>query len=50
VVFGSEAFGLSAVWQGFPGMSLPMRGIADSLNISVSAAVIAYEARRQRDA
>jgi tRNA G18 (ribose-2'-O)-methylase SpoU len=26
-----------------------MRGIADSLNISVSAAVIAYEARRQRD-
>jgi tRNA G18 (ribose-2'-O)-methylase SpoU len=27
-----------------------MRGIADSLNISVSAAVVAYEARRQRDA
>ncbi|MFN5708461.1 MAG: RNA methyltransferase [Planctomycetota bacterium] len=50
VVFGSEAFGLSAAWQGFPGVSLPMRGIADSLNISVSAAVIAYEARRQRDA
>jgi TrmH family RNA methyltransferase len=49
VVFGSEAFGLSAAWQGFPGVSLPMRGIADSLNISVSAAVIAYEARRQRD-
>jgi TrmH family RNA methyltransferase len=49
VVFGSEAFGLSAAWQGFPGVSLPMLGIADSLNISVSAAVIAYEARRQRD-
>lgn len=49
VVFGSEAFGLSGEWQGFPAVSLPMRGIADSLNISVSAAVIAYEARRQRD-
>lgn len=49
VVFGSEAFGLSPAWQGFPGVSLPMRGIADSLNISVSAAVVAYEARRQRD-
>lgn len=50
VVFGSEAFGLSATWQGLPGVALPMRGIADSLNISVSAAVVAYEARRQRDA
>lgn len=49
VVFGSEAFGLSGQWQGFPSVSLPMRGIADSLNISVSAAVIVYEARRQRD-
>jgi tRNA G18 (ribose-2'-O)-methylase SpoU len=27
-----------------------MRGIADSLNVSVSAAVVLYEARRQRDA
>jgi TrmH family RNA methyltransferase len=28
---------------------LPMRGVADSLNVSVSAAVLLYEARRQRD-
>jgi tRNA G18 (ribose-2'-O)-methylase SpoU len=26
-----------------------MHGIADSLNVSVSAAVLFYEARRQRD-
>ena len=29
---------------------IPMNGAADSLNVSVSAAVLAYEARRQRDA
>ena len=27
---------------------LPMLGIADSLNVSVSAAILFYEARRQR--
>ena len=27
---------------------LPMLGVADSLNVSVSAAVLFYEARRQR--
>jgi tRNA G18 (ribose-2'-O)-methylase SpoU len=29
---------------------LPMHGIADSLNLSVTAAVLAYEAVRQREA
>ena len=29
---------------------LPMRGVADSLNVSVTAAVLLYEARRQRGA
>jgi len=28
---------------------IPMTGTADSLNVSVSAAILAYEARRQRD-
>ncbi len=28
---------------------IPMKGTADSLNVSVSAAILAYEARRQRD-
>lgn len=50
VVLGSESEGLSDVWQG-PGLtavSLPMDGIADSLNVSNAAAVLFYEARRRR--
>jgi TrmH family RNA methyltransferase len=51
IVLGSEADGLSAAWQapGIEGIRLPMHGIADSLNVSVSAAILLYEARRQRD-
>jgi TrmH family RNA methyltransferase len=51
LVLGAEAEGLSDAWQG-PGMQavrIPMLGIADSLNVSVSAAILLYEARRQRD-
>lgn len=50
IVLGAEAQGLTAAWRG-PGMHavrLPMLGVADSLNVSVSAAVLLYEARRQR--
>ena len=50
IVLGSEAHGLSDAWRG-PGVTavrLPMRGVADSLNVSVAAAVLLYEARRQR--
>ena len=52
IVLGSEADGLSPVWHG-PGVtpiSIPMRGIADSLNVSIAAAVVLYEAVRQRHA
>jgi TrmH family RNA methyltransferase len=50
IVLGSEAEGLSATWRGggVEGVRIPMLGIADSLNVSVSAAILAYEARRQR--
>lgn len=50
IVMGSEAHGLSAAWRDAPtqGVSLPMYGFADSLNISTSAAVLMYEARRQK--
>jgi TrmH family RNA methyltransferase len=50
-VLGSESDGLSSVWQDaeIEGVSLPMHGVADSLNVSVAAAVLAFEARRQRD-
>lgn len=52
IVVGSEALGLSPAWDG-PGssaVSLPMHGVADSLNVSAATAVLLYEARRQRDA
>lgn len=51
LVFGNEAQGLTAEWDGADGetVRLPMLGIADSLNVSASAAVVLYEARRQRD-
>jgi len=50
VVLGSEAEGLSDTWTGpdIEGVRLPMLGIADSLNVSAAAAVLAYEAWRQR--
>jgi TrmH family RNA methyltransferase len=51
IVLGSEAHGLSAEWHAEPviGARLPMRGIADSLNVSATAAVLFYEALRQRE-
>jgi TrmH family RNA methyltransferase len=50
VVLGSEAQGLSEKWRsgGITAIRLPMRGIADSLNVSATAAVLFYEALRQR--
>lgn len=51
IVLGSEAEGLTEAWQAadIEAVRLPMHGIADSLNVSVAAAVLLYEARRQRD-
>ena len=50
IALGSEADGLTGAWNGggIEAVSLPMHGIADSLNVSVTAAVLLYEARRQR--
>ena len=50
VVLGSEAEGLTDRWDdtNSRAIRLPMQGIADSLNLSVSAAVLFYEALRQR--
>jgi TrmH family RNA methyltransferase len=50
IVLGAEAGGLSTAWAGpgFEAVRLPMLGVADSLNISVSAAILLYESRRQR--
>jgi TrmH family RNA methyltransferase len=50
IVLGSEAAGLGERWldDEVTGVRIPMHGVADSLNVSVAAAVMLYEARRQR--
>jgi TrmH family RNA methyltransferase len=50
IVLGSEADGLSEAWRSpaIDGVRLPMLGGADSLNVSAAAAVLLYEAWRQR--
>lgn len=52
IALGSEAKGLSAAWrgEGVTTIRLPMRGTVDSLNVSAAAAVLLYEALRQREA
>ncbi len=50
IVLGSEARGLSSAWSAddVTPIRLPMLGSADSLNVSATAAVLLYEALRQR--
>jgi TrmH family RNA methyltransferase len=50
IVVGSENAGLGADWDGadITPLHIPMLGSADSLNVSASAAILLYEARRQR--
>ncbi len=51
IVLGTETQGLTDTWRAadVEAVRLPMHGVADSLNVSVAAAVLLYEARRQRD-
>ena len=50
IVLGSEAEGLSDAWRApdVEAVRLPMTASADSLNVSAAAAVLLYEAWRQR--
>ncbi len=50
IALGSEARGLSDAWAELAtaAVRVPMLGIADSLNVSATAAVLFYEALRQR--
>ena len=51
IVVGSEAYGLSDAWLNCPTSQkivIPMYGQVDSMNVSVSAAILLSEARRQR--
>ena len=51
LVVGSERYGIAKAWyqHGFPRVSVPMLGTADSLNVSVCASILLYEARAQLD-
>jgi TrmH family RNA methyltransferase len=57
LLFGSEAHGIAPAWEEaaaagritLDAVRLPMRGVADSLNLSATAAVLAYEAVRQME-
>lgn len=50
IAVGSEDAGLPEKWLGMAAtqVHIPMKGLADSLNVSVSAALLLYEALRQR--
>ena len=50
IVLGSESDGLSVFWRekADKRLKIPMKGSVDSLNVSVSAAIICFEAIRQR--
>ena len=51
IVMGTEATGLTAAWRmaADAHFKIPMLGRLDSLNVSVSAAILMYEAVRQRN-
>jgi len=48
LVVGSESTGLTDVWFGREQVLIPMSGTIDSLNASVSAGIVLFEAVRQR--
>ena len=51
IVMGTEATGLTSIWRKAADahIKIPMLGRLDSLNVSVSAAILMYEAIRQRN-
>lgn len=52
IVMGTEDKGLSDIWRknSDAHIRIPMNGLMDSLNVSVSAAILCFEAVRQRNA
>ena len=50
IVVGTEAIGLSKTWldNADQNIIIPMQGDIDSMNVSVSAAILIFEAKRQR--
>lgn len=50
LVVGTEAVGLSQAWRAadIQNIMIPMQGFIDSMNVSVAAAILIFEAKRQR--
>ncbi|MCL6272836.1 RNA methyltransferase [Muricauda sp. 2012CJ35-5] len=50
IVVGTESIGLTPTWleQSHQNIIIPMEGEIDSMNVSVSAAILIFEAKRQR--
>lgn len=50
LVVGTEATGLTKIWRTHSNQNIiiPMNGIIDSMNVSVAAAILIFEAKRQR--
>lgn len=50
LVVGTEATGLTGIWraQATQNINIPMEGVIDSMNVSVAAAILIFEAKRQR--
>jgi RNA methyltransferase, TrmH family len=50
IVMGTESTGLSDLWvkKSTKNIIIPMQGMIDSMNVSTAAAVVVFEAKRQR--
>lgn len=51
IVVGTEATGLTQNWReaATKNISIPMQGVIDSMNVSVAAGILIFEAKRQRN-
>jgi TrmH family RNA methyltransferase len=50
IVVGTEATGLTSIFreEAIQNINIPMQGQIDSMNVSVAAAIVLFEAKRQR--
>lgn len=51
IVVGTEDTGLTEIWRtnATQNINIPMEGMIDSMNVSVAAAILLFEAKRQRN-
>lgn len=51
IIVGTEATGLTQIWRNhsIKNINIPMQGEIDSMNVSVAAAILLFEAKRQRN-